>query len=136
LGHADSERLADVLAVRELTARYGYAIDHGDAEGFADVFTEDGAFVVRGAGEPVVHAGREALTKMATRPPQQQVHASTDAIVEIDGDTATQACIGLYFPKPANPGEPSVPRVTRYDDELVRTPEGWKFRRRTVTPWF
>jgi uncharacterized protein (TIGR02246 family) len=126
--------LADRARIRELTARYNRAFDDGDAEGFAATFTQDGVMEVAGGFEV---KGHEALAKMCRSVPYGIVHVTVDAVVEVDGDRATQdvTVMVLKRPKPdAGPEERTsrLDRSGRYHDELVRTPEGWRFRRRTA----
>jgi len=127
--------LADRTTIRELTARYNRCFDDGDAEGFAATFTPDGAMEVTGG---FVVVGREALAQMCRNVPYGIVHVTVDAVVEVDGDRATQdvTVMVLQRPKPdAAPDErtTSLDRSGRYHDELVRTEDGWRFARRTAT---
>lgn len=127
--------LMDRTEIRELTARYNRCFDDGNAEGFADCFTEDGAMEVAGG---FVVEGRQGLEKMCRSVPFGIVHVTVDAIVEIDGDRASQdvTVMVLNRPKPdAGPEERTtrLDRSGRYRDELVRTPQGWRFARRTAT---
>lgn len=127
--------LVDRAQIRELTARYNRCFDDGDAEGFAGCFTDDGAMEVSGG---FVVEGRQGLEKMCQRVPYGIVHVTVDAVVAVDGDRATQdvTVMVLNRPKPdAAPDERTtrLDRSGRYHDELVRTPEGWRFARRTAT---
>jgi hypothetical protein len=60
------------------------------------------------------------------------VHTTTNHIVTVDGDTAHQRCTLLLI-KLGRDGAQSFDRVGWYDDELVRTAAGWRFRSRTVS---
>jgi uncharacterized protein (TIGR02246 family) len=127
--------LTDRTQIRELTARYNRAFDDGDAEAFAATFTEDGAMEVTGG---FVVEGREALAQMCRSVPYGIVHVTVDAIVEVNGDRATQdvTVMVLNRPKPdAGPDErrAQLDRSGRYHDELVRTAQGWRFARRSAT---
>lgn len=55
--------------IRELIARYDFAIDLGDFDGYASTFLPDGVFWVDGFGEGSTvagrHQGRESLFKFA-----------------------------------------------------------------------
>jgi len=126
--------LVDRTRIRDLTARYNRCFDDGDAEGFAATFTEDGVMEVVGGFET---RGREALAKMCSRTPYGVVHVTVDATVEVDGDRAVQdvTIMVLQRPKPdAAPAErhTTLERSGRYHDELVRTPDGWRFARRSA----
>lgn len=127
--------LVDRTRIRELTARYNRCFDDGDAEGFAATFTEDGVMEVAGG---FTASGREALEEMCRHTPYGTVHVTADATVEIDGERAVQdvTLLVLQRPKPdAGPGErtSSLQRSARYHDELVRTPDGWRFARRVAS---
>ncbi len=127
--------LVDRTQIRELTARYNRCFDDGDAEGFAATFTEDGVMEVAGG---FAVEGRAALAGMCRSVPYGIVHVTVDATVEVDGDRATQdvTVMILNRPKPdAGPGERTtkLDRSGRYHDELARTPDGWRFTRRTAT---
>ncbi|MGD0379153.1 MAG: nuclear transport factor 2 family protein [Acidimicrobiales bacterium] len=127
--------VVDRARIRELTARYNRCFDDGDPEGFAANFTEDGAMVVEGGPTTT---GRAALAEMVRRTPYGIVHVTVDAIVEVDGDRAVQDVTLLVLARPGPDAPPDKRRsrlqnTGRYHDELVRTAEGWRFARRTVT---
>jgi uncharacterized protein (TIGR02246 family) len=127
--------LVDRARIRELTARYNRCFDDGDPEGFAACFTEDGAMEVTGG---FATTGHEALAEMVRRTPYGIMHVTVDAIVEVDGDRAVQDVTLLVVarPQPDAPPDKRKSRLQssgRYHDELVRTPDGWRFSRRTAT---
>jgi len=130
----ETQRLVDYLAIRELTARYNRCFDDGDAEAFAGNFTEDGIMEVPGLMEV---KGRDGLAQMCRSTPYGVVHVTVDPIITIDGDRAVQDVTVMVLQRP-KPDSPPKERVTalqqsgRYRDELVRTPDGWRFARRTA----
>jgi uncharacterized protein (TIGR02246 family) len=126
--------LVDRTRIRELTARYNRCFDDGDPEGFAGTFIEDGVMEVEGGPTTT---GRAALAEMVRRTPYGIVHVTVDAVVEVDGDRAVQDVTLLVVARPpadvpADKRYSRLQRSGRYHDELVRTPEGWRFARRTV----
>jgi uncharacterized protein (TIGR02246 family) len=127
---SETRALADWIAIRELTAKYNHSVDDGDVEAFGSVFTEDAVVLFRTASGEQITEGRAAIQKLAERPPGQRVHATTDAVISIDGDTAIQECTLILTPVAAAGTAPTV--TGRYTDHLVRRPEGWRFARRTV----
>ena len=130
---ADVQWLVDRARIRELTARYNRAFDDGDPETFAATFTEDGTMEVTGTFRV---DGRDALAEMVRHTPYGVVHVTVDATVEVDGDRAVQDVKLLVLSRHA-PGAAagSTSRLTnsgRYHDELLRTPDGWRFTHRTA----
>jgi uncharacterized protein (TIGR02246 family) len=134
---ADVQWLLDRTRIRELTARYNRCFDDGDPEGFAALFTEDGVMAVDGTFEVT---GRDGLAEMVRHTPYGVVHVTVDATVEVDGDRAIQdvKLLVLARPDPGTPPGAKQPKGTRltnsgrYHDELLRTPDGWRFSRRTA----
>ncbi len=127
--------LADRTRIRDLTARYNRCFDDGDVERFASTFTEDGVMEVVGGFEV---RGRAGLADMCRGVPYGIVHVTVDATVDIDGDRAVQDVTVMVLQRPKPDAAPEERRTTlersgRYHDELVRTPDGWRFARRTVT---
>jgi uncharacterized protein (TIGR02246 family) len=128
--------LVDADAIRALTARYNLAVDNGDTDLVAELFTEDGVFEVLGFGDPITYRGREAIVEVATRPPRSQLHMTTDSLIEVAGDRATQLCTVMRTTPPKRPGQEQRRMLGRYADELVRTADGWRFERRSFCLWF
>ena len=132
-------RTEDRLAILERIARYSSAWDERDLEGYADLFTADGAFVVDPGlpGGPAVRAeGREAIRdwargRMEARAPDVQIrhHQSGTVFEELEGDRARTRTM-LLTSRVGPGGEPPSSGV--YDDEWRRTPEGWRLARRTL----
>ncbi len=119
----------DQLAIQQLYARYNHAIDFGRAEEWANCFTADGVFSSGAAGE---YTGRDALTEFAKGFSSRIKgrHWTNNLVLEADGDGARGSC---YLQLLRLGGESPVIMLTGvYEDALVRTPEGWKFSRRTV----
>ena len=122
--------LVDRTQIRELTARYGRFFDDADPENFASTFTDDGSMEVNGS---LVAAGREQLAAMCSNTPWGTMHVTVDPTIEVDGDTAVQVVTILVVRRAKSMKEPSkVVGSGRYRDDLVRTPDGWRFARRTV----
>jgi len=126
--------LEDRNAIRELTARYNHAFDDVDTDAFVNTFTEDGVFQLDTDGP--VTAGRDRLASMSQVVNFGPVHMTTDPVIEINGDTATQICtLALGFrTKEREPESAVYASSGRYYDELVRTDEGWRFKKRLWVP--
>ena len=108
--------------ILQLLYRYNHAVDAGDAEGWADTFAEDGVFDAMGQ----VLTGRDALVGFASSV-QGMRHVILNPLVEIAGDTAhVRAYLVLLTGG-------SIAMTGAYEDDLVRTPGGWRFAKRVFS---
>jgi hypothetical protein len=124
--------LADIEEIKMLKYKYckyndgGWPAQPVSHQGpSADLFTEDAVW----DGSPVAKAeGREAIRKLfasfAALP--MAYHAVTNPIIEIEGDTAR----GHWHLIGGGIGLNSVSTlgIGGYEDEYVRTPQGWRVR--------
>jgi uncharacterized protein (TIGR02246 family) len=123
--------LVDRAKIIELTARYNRCFDDGDVEGFVNTFTEDGVMEVAGSFSA---SGREALADMCRHTPWGTMHVTTSNTVEVDGDRAIQNVTLVVLSRPAAKGDtPKLVGTGRYLDELTRTADGWRFKKRSAT---
>src|SRR5262249_46755274 len=110
--------------ILQLVYRYNHAVDGGDAKGWAATFTEDAVFEVG----PTVITGREGLVDFASNMSAGMRHVLANPVIEVTGDAASiRAYVFVFRGK-----ELSV--TGNYDDQVVRTPEGWRFAKRVFTP--
>jgi uncharacterized protein (TIGR02246 family) len=116
----------DLEEIRTLLARYCFAIDAKKADVFAELFTEDGIFDIKVA--PAIK-GREALRQFVPSIPDGTRHMTMNEIIELDDDQATVRAYVLVMKE--SPRE--IGTVGEYEDILSRTPDGWRFARRTFT---
>ncbi len=138
-GRSLESRIRDLEATIEimnLEAVYARVWDTGQAEAWADVFTEDGVFeIVANPDRPGRRVeGREKLARFC-----DEVNASATGIhlmhtphIVVDGDTATG---GLYFEfRRVNrqAGDQTTQGSTSgyYDVRYVRTGHGWRMKTR------
>ncbi|HEY3996465.1 MAG TPA: nuclear transport factor 2 family protein [Mycobacterium sp.] len=122
----DRQDISDVLV------RYATGIDRRDWPLFRTVFTDDCALDY---GEIGTWNGVDAVTEF-----MQQAHAMaghtlhrlTNQAIAVDGDKATARTYidGLIMFKDNDSG---VNTVGFYDDDLVRTGDGWRIARRRYT---
>jgi hypothetical protein len=125
-----AQLLADRIEIQELTARYNRAADATDPGALLALFTADATVEMTGGDAPALYTGSE-LAQLVAPSEDQRVHMTMDATVELDGDTATQECTLLLVTRSRRRGLMGF-FTGRYSDELVRTPEGWRFARRVV----
>jgi hypothetical protein len=128
----------DREAIRELTARYDFAIDMGDYEAYANTFTVDGTFWVDGFGEGSTvggrHTGRPALFEFAKLNYEAyqgylRHWNNGTAIIEGDGDRAVMRSymIGITT---GMLGEAHILETGVYYDRLRKIDGDWLFEER------
>ena len=122
----------DRLEILDLAARYNHAVDSGDHEGVAALFTEDGVIEATATG-PI--AGRPAIAHyIASRPDgwQRRRHFNSNAIIEgVPGDgDAARLGMSLLVLSRRDSVEPRL--YGRCEDDLRRVDGAWRFSRRRI----
>jgi ketosteroid isomerase-like protein len=118
-------------AIRELMARYCFHFDNGEFDAWLDLFTPDGAFDLGTMGR---FGGRESLQKFLKTLPlingvPMMKHCLMNSIVSVSGDRATAQSYVVVV----RGGEHLAVSVAgRYNDQLAKTPNGWRFTERKV----
>ena len=113
----------EFAAIRELIANYALALDAGEIDECARLFTSDGEFLVYGRS----FAGHYGIAKMFRDAPRG-LHLTGVSRIDVQGDTATARSQVLFV----RAGDLRL-RPALYDDDLVRDPIDsgqWRFRRR------
>jgi len=88
------QEIEDKIEIQELMARYNFALNFGDAEGWAACFTEDGIFECP-FGE---FKGAETLRKYAKERTLERRdypvrHMLTNIVIDVHGDQAYELLI-------------------------------------------
>ena len=137
----EAMRMEDRLAILEVIAGYSYTYDGQDADGYAELFTEDAVFeVYAGRERPLVrNEGREAIREWARalheempEGYQSRHHQTGTVFEEIGADSARTTTMLLGTRRYPGDESPRVSGTGVYHDEWRRTPEGWRFARRVV----
>jgi 3-phenylpropionate/cinnamic acid dioxygenase small subunit len=127
------QEISDRLEIQDLLVRYTQAIDQKDWGLLDTCFTPDAQvdYTQTGGIQGAYPEVRKWL-EMALAPFPTTVHYVTNSRVELEGDRA-RARTAVFNPMVfRNPdGSPHIFRVgAYYVDELVRTRDGWRIRRR------
>ncbi len=113
--------------IRRLKYRYAaFCDDHFDADGIAGLFVADGIW--EGAG--MLHAGREAIRRFwqPVDPPFASL-LMTNPVITIDGDRANGKWWMIGPMSRLEEGQRvAYWQLATYDDDFVRTSDGWRFR--------
>ncbi len=131
----DLQTLIDKQAIRDLQVAYSRALDEKRYDDLDQVFVPDAvADYGEAAGnqqglDEIKAACREALDVLTTAQ-----HLNGNHWAEIDGDTARAGCQLMGHQRmDGTLGGDHFSLGARYDDELVRTDDGWRITRRTLT---
>jgi ketosteroid isomerase-like protein len=125
--------LLDKVEIQETISLYHEAGSTTDWDQMMATFLPDGiwevpALRIRSQGQAAI---REAMTALM-EPIEYLVQINAPAIIAVDGDAAAarsliRECAKLH-------GQAGVIDVVgRFEDELRRTPDGWRFAHRTFT---
>ncbi|RTL63366.1 MAG: nuclear transport factor 2 family protein [Pseudonocardiaceae bacterium] len=127
----------DLMAVQQLYGRQSHAIDSGRAADWADTFTVDGEFHSPSYPQPAV--GSDGLTAFAERFHAVCVesgevlrHVVSTVEVRDAGPDALTCEAYLQIVGTPRGGDSRLHRITTIVDDMVRTPDGLRIRRRTV----
>ena len=120
----------DERAIRRLMARYCHLVDDGAFEELAALWTDDAELELR--GETAVGPAA-ILARIADRqtPELRGLHVSANVIIDVEDGSARAVSDFVFMRREGGP-DPIVKFIGRYIDRFVRTPDGWKFRRRAI----
>lgn len=122
--------MLDEIAIQQTINRYAEGASRADWDQVMSTFTPDGVWEVPALG--MRHEGRAAIQPaMAAFVAQMAyfVQINSPAIITVEGAKATARSVIRECGKFANRDE-ALEVLGFYNDDLVRTPEGWKFTRR------
>jgi 3-phenylpropionate/cinnamic acid dioxygenase small subunit len=132
------QRIADDLEVRNALARIAQLSDEGSVDDYIALFTGDAVwdggalFGVRKGQADILAGAKERRAAGTSGPGSHNRHVITTSHVRLEGDTAH---VRSYFQFYAACDRAPVARVVGvYQDELRRTPSGWKLARRVIEP--
>ena len=126
-----NDNTADLVAIRALVDRYSDAANRMNAKDMAAVYMEDGEVVAFGTS----YKGRamiedvfgQTIGLMAV---MNQI--CSGGVIEVDGDSAKARWTVTEYAKRKDIDQLDL-FLGNYEDEMVRTAEGWLFARRVLT---
>ncbi len=121
--------------IRQLAARYCWALDTLDRDLLALVFTPDAtAHLGRGAQTGVEEIWGTIHSVLSTLDLSQHVVGSQLIDLDDDGNRGSSRCYfnAQHIRKSAEAGSQFIV-AGRYEDNVVRTPDGWRIAHRTLT---
>jgi hypothetical protein len=126
----------DYLEIRQLVARYAYAVDTGADNGgvYASLFASDGAFLDRAGRATTGFENLAALARRNTRGQQSAFHFIMNHVIEpsAGGATGKEYLVQLRMGEGERPND--IFGGGHYEDIYVKTPDGWRFKQRQFLP--
>ena len=120
---AGSLTTQDIDEIQQLYSRYYQTIDAGESEAWANTFTSDGVFNANTRGHDALV---ESNKRGGTNRPLRHWHSNLTITPSAEG--ATGRVYVLQIDITTRP--PSISTYSRYDDTLVKTSHGWRFKTR------
>jgi hypothetical protein len=120
----------DRLLIHEVVHRHGHLVDEGRLDELADVFTADVRYDVTALGGTVLvgpAAVADAGRALGEGNPVGH-HVTNVVVTELAGDRAHAVSKALGVRADGTVGS------LVYDDDLVRTPDGWRIAHRRILP--
>ena len=125
--------LEDKDAIRELLARYCFLLDGYRLDEFVALFTADGEWISRNGTAKGPAEIEKLLRGMVPEPApgRRRKHFTANIIVDLAGDSAT--VISNFLVVRDSEAGPAIAVAGTYDDIVVRTGQGWKFKSRRLS---
>ncbi len=131
---SEMNRLLDEREIVSLAVRYCWALDERDWEALASIFITEATAQL---GAPGIRQGREEIVEMcrlALTPLDASHHLVSNHQVSVFQDMAVHRCYlqAQHVRKDVPKGSPNYMVAGRYEDQLVRTAEGWRIKHRDL----
>jgi hypothetical protein len=134
---------ADRYEIADTLHRFAFGLDQGDADSLASTLTEDCVLDFRPAGKKLgldfpKLTGRQAIvdTLIPLLGPLDTSHTASNLQIEFSEDSATLYAYVMaqhFMPREGcRPGSENALLMNRYDCELLRDGEKWRFKRITI----
>jgi 3-phenylpropionate/cinnamic acid dioxygenase small subunit len=130
---SNSTTLEDKDAIRELLARYCFLLDGFRLGEFAALFASDGEWISRNGSATGPEAIERLLRGLVPEPApgKRRKHFTANIIIDLAGDSA-KVISNFLVVRDSEKG-PAIAVAGTYDDMVVRTAEGWKFKSRRLS---
>jgi hypothetical protein len=123
----------DYIDIQHLVSSYPYGLDGNtdNGESYANLFAPGGVF---GRPRTEGHANLAALANTQPHGAKYVRHFITNHVIEPAPGGAIGKEYAVIIDIGENGNQSGIALGGRYDDEYVKTPQGWKFKNRTFTP--
>lgn len=122
----------DIIEIHQLLGLYGHIVDVAQWERFDELFEADAELDYTAVRAPSVLVGRDAIRDYFALANHPSAHHVVNIVVEeIAGEVQVHS--KFFAPYTRATHDPARWYGGDYHDVVVRTPAGWRFRRRTCT---
>jgi hypothetical protein len=134
------QETSDRMEIQEAMVRYSYGLDQRLWSEWGLAFTDDAVFDFREAGMSIHTVPQiRAIFSASDANRLGGQHLQTNFLIWLDGDTA-RARSEYSLAAVSKTGDPAIARRNSgggwYEDELVRTPAGWRIRlHKAIVKW-
>lgn len=131
------QALLDERDIRAVLHRYASALDQKDWALLATCFVPEASAHYAMIGELKGYQAIEEVCRHALKPMSQTQHLIGNVDIVISGDSARSTCyLHAQHVRPDTPGGDMNIIAGKYNDELVRSPDGWRIRHRSLEVWW
>ena len=123
---------SDVIQVHQLLGRYGHIVDAAAWDRFEELFVDDAVLDFTGVRAPRVFEGIEEIREYFREANHPSAHHVTNIVV-FDDDGVVGVKSKFFAPYTRETHDPLRWYGGDYDDVVVNTPDGWRFRSRACT---
>ena len=129
----DIQTVIDKQMIRELQNSYSYAMDAGRYDDLDALFLPEANYDFGPAGSASSLVEIKQVIREALEPLTAVQHINGNPWAEVVGDEASAGCyLRVHMHREGATDGEHFEMGGQYTDELVRTPHGWRFARRTI----
>jgi ketosteroid isomerase-like protein len=132
---AQLRRMSDEIEINRLLAAYSHAVMRLDPAGAAAVYAEDGVLSAFNGPDIVGRTMIEATFVKVFAPVRFLIQNCGAVVIEVDGDRARASSSVSELLQSKGSDQVSC-CFGNYDDDLVRTADGWRFAKRRFNPFY
>ncbi len=127
-------RLADERDIQTVLFRYADALDRKDWDMLATCFVDSAVGQYEMIGRLDGYAAIEEVCRKALEPMSKTQHLIGNVLITVNQDEASSSCcFQAQHVRPDFPGGEMNIIAGRYEDQLVRTDQGWRIRERKLS---
>ncbi|MGI9625060.1 MAG: nuclear transport factor 2 family protein [Acidimicrobiales bacterium] len=127
-----SQDLQDIHDVGQVIIRYATSVDKRDFDRYGSCFTEDAEISGFSSGDVVGRDNWVSFVVKALEAFRGTHHQITNQEISVDGDTAHMRSYVQATHESADDDSSLIILWAVYDDELVRTSQGWQISRHVL----